>query len=140
MNWFKDTIEVVTGGKGLYPFTEKVQASIHRWGISEGMCYLYIQHTSASLVISESYDPTAKMDMETFMERLAPEGQAWHRHTLEGADDSTSHIRAMLTLTSVTIPIDDGRLALGTWQGIYLFEHRNRNRHRQVLLRCLGIM
>ena len=139
MNWYKDTIEVPTRGKGLYPFTEAVHARIHQWGIQDGMCYLYVQHTSASLVISENYDPTAKLDMETFMEKLVPEGQAWYRHTLEGADDSTSHIRAMLTLTSVTIPIDDHRLSLGTWQGVYLFEHRLRPHHRRVLLRCLEV-
>ena len=139
MNWYKDTIEIPTRGKGLYPFTEAVNARIHQWGIQDGMCYLYVQHTSASLVISESYDPTAKLDMETFMEKLVPEGQPWYRHTLEGADDSTSHIRAMLTLTSVTIPIDDHRLSLGTWQGVYLFEHRLRPHHRRVLLRCLEV-
>ena len=139
MNWYKDTLEISTRGKGLYPFTDAVHHRIQQWGIQDGMCYLYVQHTSASLVISESYDPTAKMDMETFMEKLVPEGQPWYRHTLEGADDSTSHIRAMLTLTSTTIPIDNQRLSLGTWQGIYLFEHRLRAHRRRVLLRCLEI-
>lgn len=98
-----------------------------------------MQHTSASLVISENYDPTAKMDLETFMERLVPENQTWFRHTLEGADDSPSHIRAMLTQPSLTIPIDDGALSLGTWQGIYLFEHRNHPQARSVLLRVLDV-
>jgi secondary thiamine-phosphate synthase enzyme len=138
MDWFKDTLEISTRGKGLHPFTRLVESRIREWGIKEGMCYLYIQHTSASLVISESYDPSARADLETFMDRLAPEGQAWHEHTLEGGDDSPSHIRAMLTQTSMTIPIDGGKLSLGTWQGIYLFEHRRRGQHRQVLLRCLG--
>ena len=101
------------------------------------MCYLFIPHTSASLVISENYDPTAKLDLETFMDRLVPESQPWHEHTLEGPDDSPSHMRAILTATSLTIPIDDGRLSLGTWQGVYLFEHRRRGHRRQVLLRCL---
>jgi secondary thiamine-phosphate synthase enzyme len=96
-------------------------------------------HTSASLVVSESYDPTARMDLETFLENLVPENQPWHRHTLEGPDDSTSRIRAVLTLTSLTIPIEEGSLALGTWQGIYLFEHRSRPHRRNVLVRCLGI-
>ena len=137
MKWYKDTLEVITRGKGLYPFTRDVQAHIHQWGIQEGMCFLYIPHTSASLVISENYDPTAKQDLETFMEKLVPEQQGWFQHTLEGSDDSTSHIRAMLTLTSITVPIDDSRLNLGTWQGIYLFEHRKRGHRREVLLRCL---
>lgn len=138
MKWHKNTLEIHTRGKGLYPFTDAVNNRIHQWSISDGMCYLYVQHTSASLVISESYDPTAKMDLETYLERIVPEGESWYRHTVEGPDDSTSHIRAMLTSTSVTIPIDAGHLNLGTWQGIYLFEHRSRNHHRKVLLRCLS--
>ncbi len=140
MNWFKDTLEISTHGKGLYPFTESVEARIREWDVQEGMCYLYVQHTSASLVISESYDPSAKMDLEVFMEKLAPENQPWHRHTLEGADDSPSHMRAMLTQTSLTIPVDAGRLSMGTWQGIYLFEHRSRGHRRKVLIRCLAVV
>lgn len=139
MNWFKDILEISTRGKGLYPFTESVEARIREWNVQEGMCYLYVQHTSASLVISESYDPSAKMDLEVFMEKLAPENQPWHRHTLEGADDSPSHMRAMLTQTSLTIPVDASRLNLGTWQGIYLFEHRSRGHRRKVLIRCLAV-
>jgi secondary thiamine-phosphate synthase enzyme len=140
MKWYKDTLEVVTRGKGLYPFTREVEARIHQWGMREGMCFLFIPHTSASLVISENYDPTARLDLESFMEKLVPEQQDWFQHTLEGPDDSTSHIRAMLTLTSITIPIDDGRLSLGTWQGIYLFEHRQRGHRREVSVRCLQVV
>jgi secondary thiamine-phosphate synthase enzyme len=139
MDWFKDTLTVSTRGKGLYPFTEAVLDRIQRWRIREGLCCLYLPHTSASLLVSESYDPTARMDLETFMEKLVPENQSWYRHTLEGPDDSTSHMRAMLTLTSLTVPIEENTLALGTWQGIYLFEHRARPHRRNVLLRCLGI-
>ena len=138
MHWFKDILEISTRGKGLYPFTDQIEKRILDWNIQEGMCFLFLQHTSASLVISESYDPTARLDLEAFMERLAPERQTWHRHTLEGADDSPSHMRAMLTNTDLTIPIDDGHLSLGTWQGIYLFEHRRRAHRRKVLLRCLA--
>jgi secondary thiamine-phosphate synthase enzyme len=139
MNWHKDTLIVQTRGKGLYPFTDAVAHHIQQWRVAEGMCYLYIQHTSASLLISESYDPTAKMDIETYLEKLAPENQAWYRHTLEGPDDSSSHIRAMLTPVHLAIPIDNGQLSLGTWQGIYLFEHRTHAQRRQVLLRCLDV-
>jgi secondary thiamine-phosphate synthase enzyme len=139
MNWHKETLEVATYGKGLYPFTNTVNEHIKKWSIKEGMCFLYVQHTSASLVVSESYDPSAKIDLETYMERSVPEGQSWYKHTIEGPDDSTSHIRSMLTDTSLTIPIDAGRLNLGTWQGIYLFEHRRRGHRRKVLLRCLAI-
>ena len=137
MKWYKENLEIHTRGKGLYPFTDAVSNRVRQWSISDGMCYLFVQHTSASLVISESYDPTAKMDLETYLERIVPEGESWYRHTVEGPDDSTSHIRAMLTSTSLTIPIDSGSLSLGTWQGIYLFEHRNRGQNRKILLRCL---
>lgn len=140
MKWFKETIQLTTQGKGLYPFTPKVESLIRQWKIEEGMCFLYMPHTSASLVISENYDPSAKADLESFMEHVAPEDQAWHQHTLEGRDDSQSHMRAMLTPTSLAIPIDDGHLSLGTWQGIFLFEHRRRGHQRQVLIRCLGII
>ena len=139
MNWYKETLMISTRGKGLYAFTNDVEARVHDWGVQEGMCYLYLPHTSASLVISENYDPTARRDLEAFMERLVPEDQSWHQHTLEGADDSPSHMRAMLTLTSLSIPIEDGRLCLGTWQGIYLFEHRSTGHRRRVLLRCLQV-
>ncbi len=139
MIWFKETLIVQTRAKGLYDFTSAVQNRIHAWEIQEGMCFLFIPHTSASLVVSENYDPTAKADLEEFMEHLAPEGQPWYEHTLEGRDDSPSHMRAMLTHTSLSIPIDQNKLSLGTWQGIYLFEHRAHAHRRQVLLRCLKI-
>lgn len=138
MRWYKDQFEVRTNGKGLYPFTPEISRRISAWNISEGMCFLYIQHTSASLVISESYDPSARVDLEAFMERMAPENQSWHQHTLEGADDSPSHMRAIITNTSLSIPIDSGGLSLGTWQGVYLFEHRRRAHLRRVLLRCMS--
>ena len=139
MRWFKESIEVQTRGKGLYPFTDTVARLVQRWAVGEGMAFLFVQHTSASLLVSENYDPTARIDLETFMERLVPEDQPWMRHTLEGPDDSSSHLRAMLTPASLSIPIDRGQLSLGTWQGIYLFEHRAQRHQRKVLLRCLSI-
>ena len=139
MKWNKATIEISTKGKGLYPFTNKVSDLIQDWEVGQGLCYLYMPHTSASLVVSESYDPTAKIDLEEFMERIVPENQPWFRHTFEGSDDSPSHIRAMLTHTSLSIPVDDDQLSLGTWQGLYLFEHRSSPRRRKVLIRCLEI-
>ncbi len=139
MKWNKANLEISTRGKGLYTFTGPVLDLLKNWEVKEGICYLYIPHTSASLVISESYDPTAKIDMEEYMERAVPENQSWFRHTMEGSDDSPSHIRAMLTHTSLTIPIDNGNLGLGTWQGLYLFEHRSRPHRRTVLVRCLSI-
>ena len=101
------------------------------------MCFLFLQHTSASLLIAENADPSAKVDIMAYFERLVPEAQPWMVHTMEGDDDSSSHIRSALTCMDLTIPIEDGRLALGTWQGIYLFEHRAHRQNRQVLLRCL---
>ena len=137
MEWFKETIEIKTQGKGLYPFTDQLSRLIREWDIEDGMCHLFIKHTSASLVISESYDPTARQDLEAFMDHLVPEGESWHRHTLEGGDDSPSHMRSILTSTNLSIPIDGGNMSLGTWQGIYLFEHRERQHRRKVLVRCL---
>ena len=139
MNWYKKTLTISTRGKGLYDFTDELEARLRGWGVREGMCYLYLPHTSASLVISENYDPTARADLEAFMERLVPEDQSWYQHTLEGSDDSPSHMRAMLTLTSLSIPIGAGRLCLGTWQGVYLFEHRATGHRRKALLRCLEV-
>ena len=139
MEWLKTTLEIQSSGKGLQNFTAQVEDCLREWGVQEGICHLFVQHTSASLVISESYDPSARLDLEAFMERLAPEGQSWYRHTMEGADDSPSHMRAMLTSTSLSIPVDGGNLSLGTWQGIYLFEHRGRPHRRKVLLRVLKV-
>ena len=139
MKWNKQNLEISTKGKGLYTFTNLVQDLVQEWAVEQGVCYLYMPHTSASLVVSESYDPTAKIDMEEYMERAVPENQSWFRHTFEGSDDSPSHIRAMLTHTSLTIPVDNGKLSLGTWQGLYLFEHRSSPHRRNVLVRCLAI-
>ncbi len=137
MEWLKDKIVVQTGGKGLIPITGEIQEVLARWQVTEGLLHLFIPHTSASLVVNESYDPSSRQDLEAFLDRLAPEGEDWHRHTLEGRDDSPSHMRSMLTATSLSIPIDGGRLSLGTWQGIYLAEHRSAPHPRKVLIRCL---
>jgi secondary thiamine-phosphate synthase enzyme len=140
IQWFKHTLTVQTRGKALYAFTQAIERQVNSWEIREGMCYLYIPHTSASLVISENYDPTAKQDLETYMEKAVPDDQNWMQHDMEGPDDSSAHIRAILTSTSLNIPIEDGRLALGMWQGVYLFEHRKSSQRREVYLRCLSIV
>lgn len=139
MKWHKTTLEISTHGKGLHDITETVHAQLRDWNVQEGMCFLFLPHTSASLVMSENWDPTVRADLETFMERLVPEGERWYTHTLEGDDDATSHIRAMLTDTSLTVPVDAGNLSLGTWQGIYVFEHRSRPHRRKVLMRVLSV-
>lgn len=139
MNWHKTTLEISTHGKGLHDITKTVRAQLQSWNVLEGMCFLFLPHTSASLVMSENWDPTARSDLEAFMERLVPESDDWYTHDLEGSDDATSHIRSMLTDTSLTIPVDDGNLSLGTWQGIYVFEHRSRPHQRKVLMRVLSV-
>jgi secondary thiamine-phosphate synthase enzyme len=139
MEWFKSTLAIPTNQKGLYPFTQLVEKEITDWAIQEGMCFLFLQHTSASLLIAENADASARIDIESYFERLVPEAQPWMSHTLEGDDDSSSHIRSSMTGMDLSIPIEEGRLALGTWQGIYLFEHRSYRQQRQVLLRCFKI-
>jgi len=139
MQWFKDALEIATNGKGLYPITDLINQRLQEWNLQEGICFLYLPHASASLVISESYDPSARMDVETFYDRLVPENQPWHRHTLEGADDSPSHIRATLTQVSLNIPVENRQLSLGTWQGVFLFEHRARRYRRRVDMRGLKV-
>lgn len=139
MNWYKATFSIQTHGKGLYEFTDKINQQVKAWGIREGMAFLFVQHTSASMVINENYDSSARRDMEVFLEHLAPEGENWYEHTLEGSDDSPAHMRTTITATSLTIPIDNGALSLGTWQGLYLAEHRRRGHQRHVLLRALSV-
>jgi len=139
MNWHKTTLTIPTRGKGLYAFTDQVNVQLRAWNAREGMCFLYCPHTSASLTINDNYDPTAQADLETALEKLVPEGERWYSHDLEGPDDATSHIRAMLTDTSLTIPVDDGRLTLGAWQGVYLFEHRSHSHRREIWVRVMDV-
>lgn len=132
------TLTVRAPRRGLHEFTEKVERAVAEAGVESGVCSLFIRHTSASLIIQENYDPSARRDLETFMERLVPEGAGWITHTLEGADDMPSHIKAVLTQVSLTIPIVGGKLALGTWQGIYLWEHRDAPTPREIVVTILG--
>ena len=140
MEWHKTTLSFQTHHKGFFEITDRINGQLHEWGVQEGLVYLFIPHTSASLVINESFDPSARQDLEAFLEHVAPEGQDWYVHTLEGRDDSPSHMRTMITNASLTIPFDDGRLSLGTWQGIYLAEHRRHGHRRNVLLRVLQVI
>ncbi|MDQ1314890.1 MAG: hypothetical protein QG662_999 [Pseudomonadota bacterium] len=131
-------ITVATRGKGLYAFTPRVRDWVRASGIGRGLLTLYIRHTSASLLIQENHDPSVRTDLERFLSRLAPEGDPVYEHTLEGADDMPAHIRAALTQTHLSIPVADGGPMLGTWQGIYVFEHRRAAQTRSVLLHLLG--
>ena len=131
-------IEVRTRGKGLYPCTRDVAAWVASAKAESGLLTLFIQHTSASLVIQENADPDVTLDLADFFERLAPEDDPHYRHTTEGSDDMPAHIRAALTQTSLSIPVMGGRMALGTWQGIYVFEHRRGPQRRSVALHLLA--
>ncbi|NMB54618.1 MAG: YjbQ family protein [Leptolinea sp.] len=139
MDWLKDTLVFETRGKGMYLITNDVQGLLTEWKVQEGQVTLFVPHTSASLALSESYDPDARMDVEQFFERIAPENQTWYRHTTEGSDDSPSHMRAVISHNSLNIPVDQRKLSLGVWQGIYLFEHRHTPMHRKILVRCLKV-
>ena len=120
--------------RGLQDITDQVARLVAKAGSAAGMCTLFIRHTSASLIIQENYDASARVDLETFLDRLVPEGASWITHTLEGDDDMPSHIKSVLTQVSLSIPILEGKLALGTWQGIYLWEHRDRPTPREILV------
>lgn len=131
-------IHVATSGKGLYNFTPAVERWISNQGISNGLLTVFVQHTSCSLVIQENADPDVTADLRDYFERLVPENVKDYRHTAEGPDDMTSHIRTTLTGVSSGIPVIDGRMALGTWQGLYLFEHRDVPHRRTVVLQLMG--
>jgi secondary thiamine-phosphate synthase enzyme len=125
---------VHTLGQGLQEITREVQHAVRAAGIGEGLCTVFVRHTSASLVIQENADPTAKQDLERWLNRLVPEGDPFYQHDAEGPDDMPAHIKAALTATSLAVPIVDGKLGLGTWQGIYLWEHRHRGGERELLV------
>jgi secondary thiamine-phosphate synthase enzyme len=127
-------LTVRTRGKGLVEITREVGEVVMQSGVAEGLATVFVRHTSASLVIQENADPSAKRDLEAWLERLVPETDALYTHTTEGPDDIPSHIKAALTATSIGIPVVDGRLALGTWQGLYLWEHRRRGSAREMLV------
>lgn len=138
MNAFSDSFEIKTAGKGTYEITEHVAKLVSLSRIRTGIATVFIQHVSASLIIFENADRSARVDLEAFFERLVPEGQDYFTHTLEGGDDSTSHIKMALTRTSEAIPIAQGRMQLGTWQGIFLYEHRTAPHRRSVVVTVLG--
>lgn len=127
-------IMISTSGQSLYEFTQKVHSLVNKSDIQNGLCNLFIQHTSCSLIIQENADPSAKHDLENWLNRLVPENDSLYTHTYEGADDMPAHIKSILTATNLSIPIIDGQLALGTWQGIYLWEHRHAPHSRNVIV------
>ena len=135
--WFTRVInqlEVATRGQGLHAFTPQVREALAESGRDEGLCTLFIQHTSASLLIQENYDDSARVDLENWLNRLVPENDSLYTHTLEGPDDMPAHIKAALTASQLSIPFQDGELMLGSWQGIYLWEHRHHSGTRKVIM------
>lgn len=138
MSVFQKTIERVTDGRGTYAFSDEIQTVVAESGISVGVCQVFIRHTSASLILSENADPDVLRDLETFMGRLVPDGDPIYRHTMEGPDDMPAHVRATLTQSALSLPVRDGRCDLGTWQGIYLWEHRHAGHQRRVTVTVIG--
>jgi secondary thiamine-phosphate synthase enzyme len=133
-----ETMTVRTRGRAFYEITREIQARVQQAGIETGLCTLHLQHTSASLLIQENADPDVRRDFERFFARLVPDGDPLFIHTMEGDDDMPAHIRTALTAVNLSIPIADGRLCLGTWQGIYLWEHRASPHARKVVVHVIG--
>ena len=128
----KDSLTVATGGRGTYDVTDMVNELLARSGIARGVATLFLQHTSASLIVCENADPAVRRDLEAWLARAVPDGDALFTHTAEGPDDMSAHVRSILTQTSIGIPVADGRADLGTWQGVYLYEHRTNPHRRRV--------
>jgi len=131
-------LEVATRGRGSYELTGEVQRVVAESGIARGLCQVFCHHTSASLMLCENADPDVRRDLEAFMARLAPDGDPLFRHTLEGPDDMPAHVRSVLTTSTLSLPVDAGRCRLGTWQGIYLWEHRRGAQQRRLTVTVLG--
>ena len=131
-------IHIETRGRGTYEFTREVQAAVRDSGIETGLCHLFIRHTSASMMLCENADPSVRQDLETFMTRQVPDGDPMFTHTAEGPDDMPAHVRSILTQSDLNIPVRGGRCALGTWQGVYLWEHRRAPHGRLVIVTVQG--
>jgi secondary thiamine-phosphate synthase enzyme len=134
----QERFEVRTNGKGTYEITDDIRSIINKAGVRVGTMTAFVQHTSCSLIIMENADPTARRDLEEFFDRLVPEDADYFTHESEGSDDMPSHIRMTLTRTSETVPIVDGKMQLGTWQGIFLFEHRHASHRRKIFVTIVG--
>ena len=136
--WAQYKIDVPTGGRGTYDITPEVAHRVAESGVRTGLAHVFIHHTSASLILCENADPAVRSDLETFMSRTVPDGDPMFRHDQEGPDDMPAHVRSVLTDSSLTIPVSDSRLGLGTWQGVYLYEHRHAPHQRVVTVTIQG--
>ena len=135
---YQKSFRIETTGRGSYSITAGLQRHVQQSGIRTGLCHLFLRHTSASLVFCENADPDVRADLERFMSRLVPDGDALFTHTAEGPDDMPAHIRNILTHSDLTLPVTDGRCSLGTWQGVYLWEHRQQGHHREITVTVYG--
>lgn len=135
---FQKSIRLQTRGRGSYPVTRDIQQVVRESGIQTGLCHVFLQHTSAALMLCENADPEVRTDLERFMSRLVPDGDAIFAHTAEGPDDMPAHVRSILTHSDLTLPVSGGSCCLGTWQGIYLWEHRNAGHHRRIITTVQG--
>lgn len=131
-------IEFATQGRGSYELTDNIQAAVRESGVETGLCNVFIRHTSASLMLCENADPTVRRDLESFMNRLAPDGDPLFRHIAEGPDDMPAHVRSVLTHADLNLPVRDGRCDLGTWQGVFLWEHRHAPHRRRITVTVSG--
>ncbi|TVT71820.1 MAG: YjbQ family protein [Denitromonas halophila] len=138
MTTHQHMLRIATRGRGTQEISDAVSAVLRDSGVTMGLCHVFVQHTSCSLTITENADPDVRRDLETVMSRLAPDGDPAYRHDLEGPDDMAAHVRAVLTDTGLTVPVGDGCLLLGTWQGIYLWEHRTQGATRSVVVTVMG--
>jgi secondary thiamine-phosphate synthase enzyme len=136
--WVQKTLRVDTRGRDTYAITSAVQQVVAAAGVRTGLCHLFLHHTSASLLLCENADPQVRADLEAFMARAVPDGDPLFRHTLEGPDDMPAHVRSVLTQSFLTLPVTEGRCALGTWQGIYLWEHRRDGSRRELTVTVHG--
>jgi secondary thiamine-phosphate synthase enzyme len=134
----RTSIKVCTTGRGTYEITDEVRRAVAESGVTRGLCHLFIHHTSASLMLCENADPSVLSDMETFMSALVSDGDARFRHTAEGPDDMPAHVRSVLTQTALDLPVERGRLDLGTWQGVFVWEHRHAPHSRRLTLTVHG--
>ena len=135
---YQETLTIATDGRGFYDITPKVQLFVRQSAIEKGLCHVFIQHTSASLLICENADPSVREDVENFFSRLVIDGDERYQHCYEGADDMAGHLRNILTETSIQLPVSKRELNLGTWQGLYLYEHRYRSHQRKIVLTTYG--
>ena len=135
---YKEKIVEETNGRGTTNLTVRVRDSIEASGITNGLCHVFLHHTSASLIFCENADPSVRRDLETFLSRIAPDGDPLYEHVAEGPDDMPAHIRSILTQTEITLPVENGCPALGTWQGVYLWEHRHNPHRRKITVTVIG--